>query len=184
MANSANLKIYEIFLSCERKNEPLCVKLCQKLAKQLGLKIWTIAINAKLVDKPLPLVKKAINSSQIFVCGLTVKYTETKECIDEIMMAKEIGLPGIIILLEPTVPHNFPGLVFTSSWPKINMYEDPQELAKWTGPNYDFLVEKIMELLNRPVPGKEKSELDIMFHEMQSTVDKSYEKVWHISNLL
>jgi hypothetical protein len=76
MANSSNQNLYEIFLSCERKNEPLCVKLCNKLTKQLLLKIWTIAINAKTVDKPLPLVKKAINSSQIFVCCMTIKYTE------------------------------------------------------------------------------------------------------------
>jgi hypothetical protein len=76
MANSLHQSLYEIFLSCERKNEPLCVKLCNKLTKQLLLKIWTIAINAKTVDKPLPLVKKAINSSQIFVCCMTIKYTE------------------------------------------------------------------------------------------------------------
>ena len=131
MANSANQNLYEIFLSCERKNEPLCVKLCYKLTKQLFLKIWTIAINAKTVDKPLPLVKKAINSSQIFVCCMTVKYTESKECIDEIILANEKGLRGIIVLLEPTVPHNFPGLSFTSDWPKIPIYEDPEELAKW-----------------------------------------------------
>lgn len=179
MAHEKNSKNHEIFFSCEKKNEGLGLKLCNKLTTQLGLKIWTACINAKSVEKPLPLVKKAINSSQIFLCGMTVKYTETKECIDEITMANEIGLPGVIILMEPTMPHNFPGLSFTSNWPKIKMYEDLDDMAKWTGPNYDILVEKIMEALNRAFnkPGGDRSELDELFHEMQSSLDKFYEKV-------
>jgi hypothetical protein len=179
MATTNNLKNNEIFLSCERSNEALVVKLYKKLNATFGLQIWTIAVNASKVDKTLPLVKKAINSSQIFVCCMTKKYTETKECIDEIRLANEIGLPGIVVLLEPMVPHNFPGLKFTSEWPQIKMYENPDELQKWTGDNYDELVEKIEELLNRKFskPEKERDELDTLFHDMQLLIDKAYEKV-------
>jgi hypothetical protein len=72
------------------------------------------------------------------------------------------------------MPHNFPGLLFTKNWPKIKMYEDLEELSKLTGPNYDILVEKIMETLNRAYdkPGDDRSELDNLFHEMQSSLDK------------
>ncbi len=110
---------------------------------------------------------------------MTKKYTETKECIDEILLANEIGLPGIVCLLEPMVPHNFPGLKFTSEWPQIKMFENPDELQKWTGDNYDELVEKIEELLNRKFskPEKERDELDALFHDMQMLIDKAYEKV-------
>ena len=148
----------------------------------MGLKIWMRYINAKKVEKIIPLIKSSISLSQIFVCAISVKYTETKECIDEIILANERGLSGVIILLEPTMPHNFPGLSFTKNWPKIKMYEDLEDLSKWTGPNYDLLIEKIMETLNRAYdkPGGDRSELDEIFHDMQSSLDKFYEKVFRL----
>ena len=146
-----NEKVYEIFLSCERKNKPLCLKLSKKLKEKLGLKICMTAENSKTIDKPFYLIKKAISLSKIFICGMTKKYTETKECIDEIILANENGIDGMIILLEPTVPHNFEGLSFTNNWPKVKMFENSNDIDKWMDQNYDLLVKKIMELLNRPL---------------------------------
>lgn len=184
MATATNYASYEIFLSCERKSEPLVLKLYKKLTEVFGLRIWFVAVNAADSDNPQPLIKQALESSQIFIACTTTLYSESKECIYEITTANELGLPGLLVLLDPALPFHLPGLKFMMQWPKVKMYENTDELRKWIGTNFEELIDHIEALLNRRFnrPGRERDELEGIFHEMQASFDKSYEKVVFLFN--
>ena len=148
---------FEIFISCENKNVPLMLRLQKKLKSKYGLKIWSIAANTLKTDKTKTLAEKAIDLSEVFICGMTKKYTETRDCVDEILLANEREMPSICILLEPMLPQNFPGLSFISNWPSIKLYDDLEtEHSKLIGPNYELLIDKLEFFLKRKLRSPEQ----------------------------
>jgi hypothetical protein len=155
-----NMASFEIYLSCENKNVSFMTRLQKKLQSKYGLKIWSIGYNTLKTDKTKILAEKAIYQSEVFICGMTKKYTETKDCIDEILLANDRQMPGICLLLEPTVPQNFPGLTFINNWPKIKLYDDLEtENSKLIGPNYELLIDKLELFLKRKLRAPDKNKI-------------------------
>ena len=149
---------YDIFLSFEAKNLSIMSRLEKKLKSQFNLKIFSVTMNSQSVENTKLLIEKAINSSRVFICGMTKKYTETKECIEEILIANRKEMPSVAILLEPMIPQNFPGLAFISNWTCIKFYDDPKiESGILSGPNYDLLIDKLEFLLQRDLKSTQTS---------------------------
>lgn len=180
MSSRASRLKYEIYLSCERKSEPAVLKLYNKLSNLYDLMIWFAAVDAaNSKDDENYLKRKAIAVSEIFVCCLTTRYIDNRDCLNECILAHSYKMPGIILLMEPDLLHHFPTLKFAHDWPKINMYETclvAGEFKNWTGMHYNEFLDRIEDALEHPLI-KHRDELDDLFHQMQSAFDKTYERV-------
>jgi len=90
---------FDIFLSYNWDHKPFVEKLYNKLCNELNFKVW-------LDDKELdhtPLSKQladGINKSQVFMCCITKKYSESRNCREELLFAFSKNKPPIILMFE------------------------------------------------------------------------------------
>ena len=79
------------------------------------------------------------------------------------------------------VPENFDGLKFTTDWPQFKIYENEEDMNKWTGPIFEQIIDKIESLLGRKITRPKDGELnhiEKVFDAVQTSFDSSYRKVY------
>lgn len=142
-------KSYQICLSSEIQNKDLVKKLYKKLTKVYKLKVlWLNKPKKGHTTNIERNIKNDIKSSQVFLCCVTKRYVENKDCMQHMLTAHEYKLPGIIALLEPILTYNIESLKFTTKWSQFNFYETRSMFYKWEGDTWDDLIEKLAQLLH------------------------------------
>ena len=95
---SSNKK-FDIFLSYNWDHKPFVKKLYNLLCNELNFKVW---IDDMELDNT-PLTSKladGINNSHIFMCCITKKYSESRNCRKEFFYAFSKNKPTIILMFE------------------------------------------------------------------------------------
>ena len=89
---------YDIFLSYNWDHKPYVQKLYDKLCN-LNLKVW---IDDKELDHTSLTAQLAngIKNSLVFMCCITKKYSESKNCREEFFFAISENKPTIILMFE------------------------------------------------------------------------------------
>ncbi len=89
---------YDIFLSYNWDHKPYVQKLYNKL-RNLNLKVW---IDDEELDHTslTAQLAKGINNSLVFMCCITKKYSESKNCKEEFFFAISENKPTIILMFE------------------------------------------------------------------------------------
>lgn len=168
---------YQIFLSCDRSAEKAVKIFCKHLTNRYNLSVWYSPKDAKYQDRLKPEVIQAVKVSQLFIACINKDYTEDPSAIFQLNCALNRKMRGVFVALDTTTPENclrnFP------DWPIFKVYENPNG-KKWSGSIYDDLIQEIEEQLGLRLPKQvvKKDFTEKMFHRVQLSLDKGYEKKW------
>ena len=95
---SSNKK-FDIFLSYNWDHKPFVKKLYNLLCNELNFKVWID--DMELDNTPLTSqLADGINNSHIFMCCITKKYSESRNCRKEFFYAFGKNKPTIILMFE------------------------------------------------------------------------------------
>lgn len=159
------MKKYDIFISYNWDVKPAVVNLYNTLTKKFNFKVWMDEFEmgqTRLVDE----LSTAISNSEIFLCCITKKYSESENCKDEIDYAKNLKKKFIVLMFERISMFDLGGVGFIIG-PKVrfNCYKQPEMFNQWSGSIFDTIVEAIKENLSDSsqlaVSGNEKDTLQI-----------------------
>ena len=93
-------------------------------------------------------IDSGVRGCQVVLTCVTQKYSFSANCRREVSLADALKKPIIPLLLEKIDwPPTGPMSMFFSQLLFINFYRDEEVQMKWTGPNFDALLDKIEEQL-------------------------------------
>ena len=98
---SMNQLEYDIFLSYQWGHKDHVRKLYDKL-KQSNFTVWMDDKELEPSSLMAQLAKGIVNS-RIFMCCVTQKYSESKNCKNEVSFATTKNKPMIVLMLEPFI---------------------------------------------------------------------------------
>jgi hypothetical protein len=138
-------KTNDICLSSEDQQRSIVKKLYSKLKNEHKLRVkW---LNKEETIDRRCLINDVKNSS-LFLCCISKSYVESKESMNEILMAKELNKKGIIVYLDPIIIANIDVLHFTTKWRQFNFHEYKHLSGIWEREETEDLIKAIGTDLN------------------------------------
>lgn len=159
------MKKFDIFISYNWDIKPSVIKLYQALTTKYNFRVWMDEYEmgqTRLVDE----LSTAISNSELFLCCITKKYSESENCKDEMDYAKNLKKKFIVLMFERIPMDDLGGVGFIIG-PKVrfNCYKEPAMFNEWSGSTFDSIIEAIKDNLNASSEmgssGNEKDSLSI-----------------------
>ena len=95
-------------------------------------------------------LSESIRNSKIFLCCITKKYSESKNCIKEINYAATLDKKFIVLMWERLQMDDLNEVGFIiNPLVRYNCYQHKEILQSWSGPYFEYLMHNINKLLNR-----------------------------------
>ena len=142
MSQSSN---NDICLSSEDQQRKIVKKLYLKLKNDYKLRVKWLN-KEETIDRRC--LKNDVKNSSLFLCCISKSYVESKESMNEILMAKELGKRGLIVYFDPIIISNIDVLNFTSKWKQFDFHEYRNFSGIWETEPFEDLIETIGKDLN------------------------------------
>lgn len=133
---------FDIFISYNWDIKEQVVQLHNKLMES-NIKVWRDDTSMRNNDSPLTeQLAKGIKNSKLFICCITKKYDDSKNCNLEINYAHSINKAIMVLMMEKIEVANLkPGIgIIIGSLARINCYRNP---TNWFDVNFDEIKKSI-----------------------------------------
>ena len=136
---------FDVFISYQWDIGSQVESLHNKLV-EMKIKVWRDVANMRNSNSALTdQLAKAIKMSKIFLCCLTQKYSESKNCKLEINYANDLGKPMLVLAIERPNLDRLGGIGFIiSSTVRKNCYKHPET---WFNDDFESIHKSIIENL-------------------------------------
>jgi hypothetical protein len=137
---------FDVFISYNWDVKDSVKALYNELTRTYSLRVWMDEYElgqTRLVDE----LSKAIHNSQVFLCCITKKYSESENCKDEIDYAKSLKKPMVVLMFDRLTMDELGGVGFIIG-PKVrfNCYKNPNMLRTWRDDSmFDSIISAIKE---------------------------------------
>lgn len=182
-------KDFDIFLSYQRDLEEEAKKLYKKLSSY-KLSVWLDRKQVTSDSNRLSEIVSGIKSSKLFVCCVTQKYAEDKDCENELSVAYDSNKKIVVVMFEDSKMADLKGVGFKiARLKKIAAYKDSfftSSKLDYFSPKFDEFLKSIEEELKRDlkIDHKEllKEKADDVYHSAAKLV-KNPLKPLHVEKL-
>lgn len=136
---------YDVFISYQWDIKDQVRYLHDNLTSK-GLRVWRDETNMSSTSSLPEQLATNIRNSKVFLCCLTQKYVESKNCVNEINYANAINKNFVILMIDKLKIENLSGVGFIiASKIYIHCYSNPSD---WPTSHFDEIYKSIQDNQN------------------------------------
>lgn len=138
---------YDVFISYQWDIKEYVVQLYKTLTMDYNLKVWMDEFelgSSRLTSE----LARAISNSRVFLCCVTQKYSESRNCIHEINWAYNRRKKFIVLMFERLMMEDIPDVGFLiDPLVRHNIYKTPEIFEEWSGWAFEPIINAIRVII-------------------------------------
>lgn len=138
---------YDVFISYQWDIKEHVRELYKVLTTRYNIKVWMDEYemgSSRLASE----LASAISKSKVFLCCITQRYSESRNCIHEINWAYNRHKKFVVLMFERLMMDDIPDVGFLiDPLVRYNVYKNPEIFENWSGPQFDSIVGAINDAI-------------------------------------